>query len=143
MPPQGKAAAGEVHFSVSAMQRCLQTADPLLRRLGSDVRDVTVEPRLMEVPGMCGGGDRRWLNHVLGPLAASTDPTDGTAARARTVYNARAWAPCGLTKNEIIAKYSWARQFGVGFVDGEEDVGWHRGGFERPSQTDTRIAGQC
>lgn len=46
---EGKAAAGEVHFSVSAMKRCLQTADPLLQKLGASVRDITVEPRLMEV----------------------------------------------------------------------------------------------
>eukprot|EP00729_Bicosta_minor_P003589 gene3589-8107_t len=140
---QGKAAAGEVHFSVSAMKRCLQTADPLLQKLGASVRDITVEPRLMEVPGMCEEEDRRWLAQTLGPLATGneTDPTLLDAAR--TAYNAKVWKECGMSKNEIAAAYPWARHFGAGFSDkvGADNIGWHRGGFEKPADTDARIAG--
>jgi broad specificity phosphatase PhoE len=44
---KGKAAAGELHVFVSAMQRCMQTADPLITALGLTA---SIEPRLCEVP---------------------------------------------------------------------------------------------
>ena len=62
---RGYAEAGKLHVYVSAMQRCMQTADPLLTSLGVEA---TIEPKLMEIPGLCAGPDRLWLARHVRPV---------------------------------------------------------------------------
>jgi broad specificity phosphatase PhoE len=45
-----------------------------------------------------------------------------------------------MPRAAIQAEFPWACTFGAEFVD-DAGVGWHRGGFERPAETDARIAG--
>jgi hypothetical protein len=53
------------------MQRCMQTADPLVRALNKRERaleHVTVLPALHEEPGLLHPDDRRWIDETVTPL---------------------------------------------------------------------------
>jgi hypothetical protein len=61
----------QVRVFVSPMQRCMQTADPLVRALnkrGRALEHVTVLPALHEEPGLLHPDDRRWIDETVTPL---------------------------------------------------------------------------
>merc|ERR1712232_1080663 len=118
-----------VHVYVSAMLRCLQTADPLLRRLGLAA---SVEPRIMEVPGLCNGDDRLWLDTDIRALFDA-----GADTRARELLQARRFQRCGLSKREIQARFPWASAF-TDFPS-DDTQGWWPGCWETLPETAARL----
>ena len=76
---RGKADAGELHVYVSAMQRCMQTVDPLMKELGATA---TIEPRICEVPGLCAPEDRAFYEREVFPRNKSTTRTYRTVSRS-------------------------------------------------------------
>jgi hypothetical protein len=111
---RGKALAGQLHVHVSAMQRCLQTADPLMRWLlhegaeaeGESRLRATVRPMICEVPGLCAPADRAFMEEEVFPGLA---PSAGVEAerRARAALAARNFTRCGLNRAEVLAAYPW------------------------------------
>ena len=57
-----------LHVYVSPMQRCLQTANPLMTRLKYHG---TVYPKIFESPGLCHKSDREFITNTLEPLIMS------------------------------------------------------------------------
>ena len=143
---QSKWDAGEMRVFVSPMLRCLQTADPLMRRLreggakAAPAATATVLPRIMELPGLCDAQDQVWLDEVVRPLFESGEDQDDQ--EARRLLAARQWKRCGYTSDELHAKFPWATRF-EGFparaADGSA-LQWWPGCFERPRETEHRIA---
>lgn len=130
---KGKWDAGEMQIFVSPMLRCLQTADSLLKQLGSEA---TVSTKIMELPGLCAMKDRIWLDEVIRPLFDRRED-----AKARRLLDGRKWARCGYTSDEIRSMFPWAKSF-EGFPEHDANGNarpWWPGCFERPGETERRI----
>jgi broad specificity phosphatase PhoE len=155
---QSKWDAGEMQVFVSPMLRCLQTADPLMRRLreggtmaaaaaaaaaapaAAPAATATVLPRIMELPGLCAAQDQVWLDEKVRPLFESGAEQADRAARR--LLAARQWTRCGYTSDELQSMFPWAARF-EGFPARASDgsaVPWWPGCFERPRETEHRIA---
>jgi hypothetical protein len=97
---QGKAEAGELHVHVSAMQRCMQTIDPLMKVLGPACGlTASIQPRICEVPGLCHPDDKLFLETEVFARFAKGDDEAGRAA-----LSAHAFQRCGLSKAQISAQ---------------------------------------
>ena len=131
---RGKAEGGELHVYVSAMQRCMQTVDPLMKELGATA---TIEPRICEVPGLCAPEDRAFYEREVFPRIQA-----GEEAAAREAVAAHSFSRCGLTKAQVQATYPWAVVFN-NCSDGPfpETEPWYPGAWESERDTAARIAG--
>ena len=131
---RGKAEGGELHVYVSAMQRCMQTVDPLMRELGATA---TIEPRICEVPGLCAPEDREFYEREVFPRIQA-----GEEEAAREAVAAHSFSRCGLTKAQVQAAYPWAVAFND-CSDGPfpEKEPWYPGAWESERDTAARIRG--
>ena len=124
---QGKVDAGEAHVFVSPMIRCQQTADPLMQKLRTTA---TIQPLIMELPGLCAPDDRIFLDEVIWPLFEA-----GKDKEAQAKMLQHQWTRCGATKKEIQTNFPWAERFN----SVTEDERWWKGMWERPRETTERI----
>ena len=112
---QGLANKNKLHVYVSPMQRCLQTADSLMKQLKYKG---TVHTTIFESPGLCHKTDRAFIANTLEPLVLKNKLQEAMKLRA-----AHTWTDCGLSKNEILRKFPWVAGF-VGFPD-DPAQSWH------------------
>eukprot|EP00939_MAST-03C_sp_MAST-3C-sp1_P004928 g4928.t1 len=127
-----KAIEGDVEMYVSPMRRCLQTAKPLVDALG--LKQVNVDARIFEVPGLCHSKDQRdIMESLVLPLLRSGKAEEATRAVRKHIFKR-----CGLSRRDILRKYPFVTRFCGGM---EEDVSarWWRGGFESERETAARI----
>ena len=78
---------------MSPMQRCLETADPLITRLNYKA---TVLPLIFESPGLCHKYDRDFFCKSVEPLVTSNDMEN-----AIKIYNKHRFRDAGLSQNSI------------------------------------------
>jgi broad specificity phosphatase PhoE len=88
-----------LHVYVSPMQRCLQTANPLMTRLKYHG---TVYPKIFESPGLCHKSDREFITNTLEPLIMSKKISE-----ALKLYHSHAFNDAGLSENEIRSRFPW------------------------------------
>ena len=121
---EGKARAGALHVFCSPMQRNLQTVAPFMRRLHEKGIQLTVEvrPDNCEVPGNIHMNDDAVYANI-GSLV-NKDPT-----AAAQLLEQHSWTPAGLSANEIVTLFPWARpQFaGDNCFPVDRAEGWCRG----------------
>eukprot|EP00037_Helgoeca_nana_P002867 m.36706 g.36706 ORF g.36706 m.36706 type:complete len:333 (-) comp12885_c0_seq2:1900-2898(-) len=131
------AIAGRIRFFVSPMQRCMQTADPLLRKLrdcGADVR-ATVMPAIHEQPGLLHPDDKLWMKKEVLPLLSARTKVSERDALDR--IRRRKFTPCGIPADELQRRFSWITDF-EGFPS-QESAPWYSGGRESKVGFDRRI----
>ena len=131
---QGKAETGSLHVFVSAMQRCQQTIDPMMKVLHESCGlTASIQPRICEVPGLCAPADQEFMEQEVFKRFIKGDDDAARAAMA-----AHDFEMCGLSRGEIAAQFPWATEFAEEFP---EDGGWYTGGWESAADTAARIAG--
>jgi broad specificity phosphatase PhoE len=124
---------GEVSVFVSPMRRCLQTADPFMKRLG--LKGI-VHSKIFEVPGLCDRHDQEFMERNVFSELQNND----IDSALKLVRNHR-FRRCGMTASEIRRSFPWATEFeGGGFSRHDP---WWRGGFESERETNTRIQYIC
>lgn len=129
---RAKASEGGLHVYVSAMQRCMQTADPLMKELVGVT--ASIQPRIMEVPGLCSLADRNFLEDSVWPLFMPGQDE----AKGHRLLAEHSFSPCGLSRQQVQQAYPWASAFASEFP---EEGPWWPGCWESASQTERRIEG--
>ena len=128
-------ASADMWFFVSPMQRCLQTIDPLMKRLGG-LSNGTVHFNIFESPGLCHKKDQEFVKGTIQPLLEK-----GEVDRARKLQSSHEFRPCGLSQAEILKQFPWVKAF-AGFPgDGQP---WYTGsnglqGYQSKEATDARV----
>ena len=126
---EDKAREGEVSVYVSPMRRCLETADPFMKRLR--LKGV-VHSKIFEVPGLCERSDQTFMEREVFATLKSND-VESALRRVREHQFRR----CGMTGNEIQFSFPWVTRFEGDFpIQGP----WWRGGFESERDTQRRIS---
>ena len=135
---QSKEDAHEIHWYVSPMERCQQTADPIMQRLQAKA---TIQPLIMEMPGLCAPTDRVFLDEQVRPLFDS-----GNGATVAEKMQQRTWTRCGSTADEMKEKYKWVKDLDFSSLGALEAhrinqgvTPWWKGMWERPRETNARI----
>ena len=119
-----------LHVYVSPMQRCLETADPLITRLNYKA---TVLPLIFESPGLCHKYDRDFFCKSVEPLVTSNDMEN-----AIKIYKKHRFRDAGLSQNSIRRSFPWVHEC-VMFPE-DPDKSWYSEsngyrGFEAPKST--------
>eukprot|EP00940_MAST-03C_sp_MAST-3C-sp2_P002457 g2457.t1 len=128
-----KAKDGDVEMYVSPMRRCLQTAKPLVDAM--KLREVHVDARIFEVPGLCHSKDRRdFLEDRILPLIDSSR-VDEAISSIRSYTFER----CGLSRRDILKTFPYVTRFCGGMERENVNTKWWRGGFESERETKSRI----
>mmetsp|Transcript_23264 Transcript_23264/g.73647 ORF Transcript_23264/g.73647 Transcript_23264/m.73647 type:complete len:262 (-) Transcript_23264:56-841(-) len=137
---------------VSPFFRTLQTADALMGRLVQAVptQKAAVLPAIMEAAGLVSGPDFRRFDEL--------DRLRRAGQREEAVKRLKAftWEPMGLSGNDIVRRFPWARPLDQGdaaLFPGAEagsrdslatalsmDSPWWTGGFESSKRTASRLA---
>jgi broad specificity phosphatase PhoE len=92
----------KLHVYVSPMQRCLQTADPLM----TDLNHVgKVYPKIFESPGLCEKSDRDFITNTLEPLILKKNMSE-----AIKLYNSHTFHDAGLSENAIKFRFPWINE---------------------------------
>ena len=125
-----KALDGEVSVYVSPMRRCLQTADPFMKRLR--LKDGVVHSQIFEVPGLCERSDQAFMQREVFSALKDND-VESALARVRRHKFRR----CGMTAQEIKILYPWVSRFEGNFPS---QGPWWRGGFESERDTKNRVS---
>ena len=119
-----------LHVYVSPMQRCLETADPLMTRLNYRA---TVYPLIFESPGLCHKYDREFFSESIEPLVLSKDMES-----AKRLFNKHRFHDAGLSENDINTRFPWVAKC-VMFPE-DPNKPWHSEsngfrGWETPKST--------
>ena len=99
-----------------------------MRKLGTKA---TIQPLIMELPGLCAPDDRIFLDEIIWPLFEADKDSEAYERMQR-----HQWTRCGATKKEIKTHFPWAESFDF---PTEDDERWWRGMWERPRETTERI----
>lgn len=129
---QEKSNAGELIVYVSPMLRCLQTADPIVRRLGATA---VVRGDVFEVPGLCAREDQEYMEREIFPYLESdlSVRLNGVLTKMKS----HSFRRCGMTRDEIRSRFPWVRRFER--LPKEERVRWWPGGYESETETTQRV----
>jgi broad specificity phosphatase PhoE len=111
--------SGKLHFFVSPMKRNMQTADPLLTRLGSC--KAQVRPDLCETSALLTGSDRHNKRENFREFEAQNTPENVDQIKKMMAKYEGTWEPNGMSAKQVREKFPWATPLQLSSAEPDED----------------------